>query len=251
MASSQAANINLFLPVLLHSNVDAILGAVKPDFARLATSELDEGFRLEFWDEPYGSLGDRTQTSGTDADLAIAYFNREGKLRLWLIEHKLTETEFTTCHAAISRGRQARHDCCRSFSDLVNDPSPCYYHDIRKFKYWEVTKRNLAFFPNHAHFDGCPFRGGLNQLWRNQLLAIGVEHETRPPYNRFRHASFSVVRHPRNTALVSSLAAFQRLVGNNPKFTAFTSGDVLEAAEKFGDTALRHWIRWYRDLYKL
>ncbi|MDI6798332.1 MAG: hypothetical protein QMD09_15395, partial [Desulfatibacillaceae bacterium] len=30
MASSQAANINLFLPVLLHKNAAKILGAVKP-----------------------------------------------------------------------------------------------------------------------------------------------------------------------------------------------------------------------------
>jgi hypothetical protein len=52
MASSQAANINLFLPVLLHPAADANLASLKPDFAALARSELDHGYRIEFWDEP-------------------------------------------------------------------------------------------------------------------------------------------------------------------------------------------------------
>lgn len=246
MVSSQAANINLFLPVLLHPEVDAILGALKPDFARLATSELDKGYRIEFWDEPYGNLGDKTETSGTDADIAIAYFNHEDEPCLWLIEHKLTEKEFTTCHAATSRGRQPRHDCHRSFSELVTDPRACYYHDVRRFRYWDITRRKQVFFPNHSGFSGCPFRGGLNQLWRNQLLALSVEQDDRQSYE---HASFSVVKHPRNTALDGSLDEYQTLIAHNPKFSAFTSADVLQAAERLGDAALHDWINWYRDLY--
>ena len=80
MASSQAACINLFLPVLLHPMADAILGELKPDFASLERSALDGGFRVEFWDGKAGSkekglLNDHTQVSGTDSDIAIAYRN--------------------------------------------------------------------------------------------------------------------------------------------------------------------------------
>jgi hypothetical protein len=246
MASSQAANINLFLPVLLHPGVDAILGALNPDFARLATSHLDKGYRIEFWDEPYGNLGDKTHLSGTDADIAIAYFNRKDELCLWLIEHKLTEKEFTTCGGAKSPGRQARHDCGRSFSDLLNDPSPCYYHDACKFRYWDITRDNQDFFPNHAGRAHCPFRGGMNQLWRNQLLALSVEQDARQPY---KHASFSVVRHARNTALDRTLRDYAKSIAHNPKFSVFTSADVLRAAEQFGDAALRGWADWCRGLY--
>ena len=72
MASSQAANVNLFLPILLHENADDILKQLKPDFIRLAKSKLDNGFRIEFWDEPYNNLNDKNKTSGTDSDIAIA-----------------------------------------------------------------------------------------------------------------------------------------------------------------------------------
>ncbi len=249
MASSQAANANLFLPVVTHPNADAILGTLRPDFTRLATDRLDKGYRLEFWDQPHGHLGDRGSIFGTDADIAIAYFNHQGDLCLWLIEHKLTEAEFTTCRAATSRSRQPSHDCGRSFSEILENPSLCYYHDARGFKYWDITRKNRDFFPNHPAFTGCPFRGGLNQLWRNQLLALSVEQETQTPYDEYKHVSFSVVKHPRNTALDSSLAAYRRLIGDNPEFLTFSSADVLRAAESFGDSALQGWIDWYRDFY--
>ncbi len=48
MASSQAANTNLFLPILQHPAANAILGRLKGDFARLATEHLDNGYRVEF-----------------------------------------------------------------------------------------------------------------------------------------------------------------------------------------------------------
>jgi hypothetical protein len=139
VASSQAANINLFLPILSHPAGAAILHEIKPDIARLATERLDHGYRVEFWDEPYGRLRDKTKVSGTDADLAIAYYDTKGELCLWLIEHKLTEAEFTTCGGFKSKGRKPRHDCRKSFADLVRQPSACYYHDVKHFAYWTIT----------------------------------------------------------------------------------------------------------------
>jgi hypothetical protein len=49
-------------------------------------------------------LNDHTNVSGTDADIAIAYYDNLGNLNLWMIEHKLTEVEFTTCGGFKSRG---------------------------------------------------------------------------------------------------------------------------------------------------
>ena len=106
MASSQAACANLFLPLLQCPDAAAqVLRCVKPDLDRIATDQLDSGFRLEFWDEPYNTLRDHTPAAGTDADIAIAYYDQAGDLKLWLIEHKLTESEFTTCGGYRSRGR--------------------------------------------------------------------------------------------------------------------------------------------------
>jgi hypothetical protein len=135
MASSQAANINLFLPILKHPQAAAILAEIKPDISRLATDHLDNGFRIEFWDEPHNSLNDKTQVSGTDVDIAVAYYNPDSVLCLWLIEHKLTEAEFTQCGGYKSKGRKPKHDCDKSFAELVSDSSPCYYHDVNQFNY--------------------------------------------------------------------------------------------------------------------
>lgn len=248
MASSQAANVNLFLPILLHANADAILSRLKPDFARLATNELDHGYRIEFWDEPFGNLGDKSEAAGTDSDIAIAYYNHQDELCLWLVEHKLTEKEFTECGGFKSNGRQTRHDCAKSFSEILNDKSACYYHDARKFHYWDLTDADQAFFPNHARHKHCPFRSGMNQLWRNQLLALSVEQDPRQPY---KHAFFSVVKHPDNVHLDETLAAYRDLIAKNPKFSVFTSKDVLCAAGKVGDHQLNQWIDWYQGLYKV
>lgn len=248
MASSQAANINLFLPILLHPYADATLHAINPEFARLATEYLDHGWRIEFWDEPFGALGDRSGTASTDADLAIAYYDHAGALCLWLIEHKLTEPEFTTCGGFSSRGRKERHDCTRRFSEILRDKKSCYYHDVVHCNYWNITDTNRDIFVNHAKHAKCPFQGGMNQLWRNQLLALAVEQDERQPYE---HALFSVARHPGNTYLDRSLDAYRDLVGNNPRFSVFTSADVIRAVEEHGDARLGHWANWYKELYNL
>lgn len=250
MASSQAANLNLFLPVLLNPNAAVILRAINPQFAQLATEQLDRGWRVEFWDEGFDALADKSKMSGTDSDLAIAYYNPAGELCLWLIEHKLTEKEFTTCGGFKSKGRKERPhcDCTRSFSQILKDKRACYYYDKCGFKYWDITDANRSFFVNHAKYEQCPFQGGMNQLWRNQLLARSVEQDKRQPY---KHAHFSVVRHPGNTALDATLNAYKHLIANNPKFSTFTSADVIKSAEANGDASLGKWTKWYRDLYML
>lgn len=250
MASSQAANANLFLPVLLHPRVNDVLRLIKPDdFNELATEELDHGFQIEFWGprEGAGLLGDHTKLYGTDSDIAIAYFNKKHELCLWLIEHKLTEQEFTECHGLTSNRKRPQHDCSKSFTEILKDKGYCYYHDVRHFKYWDITERHQSIFANHQKYAQCPFRGGMNQLWRNQLLALSLEEQTKP----YKHVFFSVVRHPLNIYLDNTITDYRNLTANNPKFTAFTSADVISAAEGLNDTKLNEWATWYKTLYKL
>ena len=248
MASSQVANLNLFLPVLIHPKASTILAAIKPDFSNLATDYLDHGYRIEYWDGPPGSLGDHTHLSGTDADIAIAYYDKNNALCLWLIEHKLTEAEFTTCGGFKSKGKQNKHDCSQPFAAIVDNLDFCYYHEAKHFNYWKITAGNKIYFPNHAAHMHCPFQGGLNQLWRNQLLALSIEHDDQQPY---KHVTFSVVRHPKNTQLDATLDAYQKLIGNNPDFSVFTSADVITAASALNDPQLDEWITWYKSLYNL
>ncbi len=260
MASSQAANVNLFLPVLLNTKANDVLKninsnskIIKSDFNKLANNELYKGFRIEFWDgnssKEKGILKDHNARSGTDSDIAIAYYNHDNELCLWLIEHKLTEKEFTECGGYKSKGRdEKKHLCGKPYNDVLKDKNLCYYHDIRKFKYWDITDTNKSFFANADKYDECPFRGGMNQLWRNQLLGLAIENDINQPY---KHVYFSVVKHPGNTSLDQSINEYMALINNNPKFSVFDSTDVLNAAQSVNDTTLNKWIKWYKGLYKI
>ncbi|GAG74337.1 unnamed protein product [marine sediment metagenome] len=188
MASSQAACVNLFLPLLKDPNIAVmILGKVKTDIKKIATDFLDTGFRIEFWDEPDNLLNDHTNVSGTDADIAIAYYDYQGNLNLWLIEHKLTETEFTTCGGFKSPGRASLHACAPA-SAILDNRNLCYYHSGCNFRYWDITLGDASPFNANRirEYNECPFMGGMNQLWRNQLLATSLESSTslRWPYKK-------------------------------------------------------------------
>ena len=253
MASSQAANINLFLPILLSPKANDILRLLKQDFKELAYLELYKGFRLEYWDgnsnENKGLLGDHNASSGTDSDIAIAYYNHDNKLCLWLIEHKLTEPEFTVCGGYKSTGRnKSKYLCSESFSNILNNKNFCYYHDVKKFNYWSITDTHKDFFVNNATIPNCPFQKGMNQLWRNQLLGFAVEDDKN---NAFKNVFFSVVHHPDNHSLDKTMNKYKELINNNPKFSSFTSQDVIEKAITVKDEGIANWIKWYKELYKV
>jgi len=253
MASSQAANINLFLPILLSPNANSYLRQLKPDFKELATKELYKGFRIEYWDgnsdSEKGLLGDHNARSGTDSDLAIAYYNYENELCLWLIEHKLTEREFTECGAYKSKGRdKTKHLCSKSFSEIIQNMNLCYYHDVRKNNYWKITKNHKSFFKNRIDISSCPFRSGINQLWRNQLLGFAIEDDPSQP---FKKVFFSVVHHDKNNGLNKSIKEYQDLIDHNPRFTTFTSKSVIDKIRKTKDIDINKWVEWYCDLYKI
>ncbi len=250
MASSQAANANLFLPVLLHPQANEVLRHLKSDFDELATGELDRGFQIEFWGAITGKglLGDHTKLYGTDSDIAISYYNKKRELCLWLIEHKLTEKEFTECGGYKSNGRTASHDCSKSFSEILDNKPLCYYHDVRKFRYWDITEKNRRFFTNHTKHAQCPFQRGMNQLWRNQLLALSLESDKEQPY---KHAYFSVVKHPGNSSLDKTISEYKDLTADIAKFSVFTSAGVINAATSLHDSELAKWTIWYSELYNL
>jgi len=251
IVSSQAANINLFLPLLLHPRAQEVLVKLKPDIMKIANDKLDNGFRLEFWGASAGKglLNDHNSRAGTDADIAIAYYNINRELCLWLIEHKLTEKEFTECGGFKSNRKQPYRycNCDSSFSEILANPELCYYHDKCKYRYWEITRDNQVFFRNHDRFKSCPFRGGMNQLWRNQLLAFSLEERTRP----YKHVYFSVIRHSRNSSLDKTISEYKDLTANNAKFSVFTSADVINSAGSLLDSKLDKWTTWYRELYNL
>ena len=86
----------------------------------------------------------------------------------------------------------------------------------------------------------------MNQLWRNQLLGLALEDK-----GDYKEVHFSVVRHPRNSDLDETILKYKRLIGNNPKFSVYTSSDFVEAASLVSDNGLKNWVEWYRELYNV
>ena len=253
VASSQTACVNLFVPILESPEVDQILMSLEAcpkDFKHVAKDQLYHGYRFEFWDstdeKSKGLLGDHSKQAGTDSDVAIAYYNTKDELCLWLIEHKLTEQEFTTCGAYRSRGNneEGKKHCRKcSMGEILDNPDLCYYHHVSKYNYWNIMRDGAAnFFSGAFDGKGCPFRGGMNQLWRNQLLAMTLEKS-----GAYRSVSFSVVHHPDNHFLDSSMKEFSILTDHSPKFNSFTSDKLVHAAAI--DTNLKEWIQWYCKVY--
>lgn len=250
VASSQTACLNLFVPILESEYADQILiqsGVTPEGFDHIDRSQLRKGYCFEYWEStkagPKGLLGDHSRAAGTDSDVAIAYRDKDNKLCLWLIEHKLTERDFTTCGGYRSDNISlSEKEFCTScgIKELKKDHNKCYYHKHCHYKYWEIMDTHASFFSGKYTGKDCPFRGGMNQLWRNQMLALELEDK-----KLFEEVYFSVVSHPENTFLTKSMNQYKDLINHSPKFFDFKSTDLVKAAASY----LPDWAKWYRRVY--
>ena len=246
--SSQTACINLFMPVLLSSSADEILKRIpgRPaEFEGIDRDKLYNGFCFEYWGQDIlqgkGLLNDHSSQAGTDADVAIAYRDGEGDTCLWLIEHKLSEKEFTEC-GGYKSASNTHKEFCRScsFEELISHPNKCHYHNIG-YKYWDYLKKDV--YNGSVDVTGCPFRGGLNQLWRNQMLAFALQES-----GTYKKVTFSVCHHYRNSMLNQSMSKYKSLISNNEIFSQFTNLDIINSIiSEQGE--LTTWLEWYKSVY--
>jgi hypothetical protein len=246
MASSQAACLNLFIPILRNNKTaNLILPKINPYFKELAIDLLEGGFKFEFFDQD-NPLNDHTDAAGTDSDIAITYYDTSGLLCLWLIEHKLTENEFTTCGGYRSKGNKKKIDC-KNGQLILADHSKCYYTYNCGYKYWEITQRsNLYNFEKLKNKDHCPFIGGENQLWRNQLLSYSIQEK-----GLFKKVHFSVVHHHENHDLGHTIAMYKQILNDSNIFGSFTSKDLINAAKSINDKSIKEWLDWFSGLYMI
>ncbi len=250
VASSQTACINLFVPILESEYADLILkkSRVAPNgFDHIDREQFRKGYCFEYWDSSLegakGLLGDHSPHAGTDSDVAIAYRNKNNKLCLWLIEHKLTEQEFTTCGGYRSRGisdSEKKYCLSCSIEEIQENHVNCYYHKHCGYYYWKITDTHSSFFNGKYEGKGCPFRGGMNQLWRNQLLALELENR-----GLFEEVYFSVVSHPENSFLYKTMNEYRKLTNNSVKFNDFKSNVLVDIAIDY----LPDWSNWYKKVY--
>ena len=250
VASSQTACLNLFVPILESIYADQILkkSKVAPNgFDHIDRKQFRKGYCFEYWNSSLegakGLLGDHSPHAGTDSDVAIAYRNKNNNLCLWLIEHKLTEHEFTTCGGYRSKGiSNIEKTFCTScgIEEILENHDNCYYHKHCGYNYWKIMDAHSSFFCGKYEGKGCPFRGGMNQLWRNQLLALELENR-----GVFEEVYFSVVYHPENSFLDKTMNEYRKLTKNSVKFWGLKSNSLVDIAEEY----LPDWSNWYKKVY--
>jgi len=167
-------------------------------------------------------------------------------LSLWLIEHKLTEDEFTRC-GGYRTSKNKKKDFCRDGNLILSDHGKCYYTYSCHYKYWEITEEsNLYAFQSRDRSMICPFLGGENQLWRNQLLGHSIKK-----LGQFKNVHFSVVHHPDNHDLDETVSSYVSLLRYKSVFSCLTSKEFIKAAKTVGSEGLKKWVSWYSDLYRI
>ncbi len=140
------------------------------------------------------SIGDQNLKlgSGTDSDIAVFYTYNKVKKGVLLIEFKFIEHEFSVCSSyagskkkegekleekqqRLKRNKE-RQAICNSngfYSKMVvTKNSQCGYN---KYFNWDLTAKSKVIDGEKIKtMSACPFNFGLNQLWRNMILAEQV-----------------------------------------------------------------------------
>ena len=126
------------------------------------------------------SIGDQGNKRGTDSDIAVFYTYNNDKKGVLLIEFKFIEAEFSVCSSYAGK-KQIKSTCdsANYFVDLIekketaeNNIFLCGYN---RYSNWQLTAKSKVIDGEKVKsMSPCPFRFGLNQLWRNMILAEQV-----------------------------------------------------------------------------
>jgi hypothetical protein len=213
-ASSQAYCFNMFLylnqhKVLAHALFNQLMGKavmvehIELEFTpdQMQVDAFSDSLTLSetITKQQDESIGDQSTFGGTDADVAVFYSFSEAiegftssetlnrKNGVLLIEFKFIEAGFSVC-SSFKNKQEVRSYCSGPdyYRELVinqqtdNRQQPlCGY---TRYRNWALTVESCLFSESVTQSDTltgnrlptCPFRYGLNQLWRNLLLVERV-----------------------------------------------------------------------------
>jgi len=254
--SSQAACFNLFVPLSLDKNLsNQVFVDLIPGFKELLSIKFEYSDPKDYLNERKGR-NDNKHNIGTDSDIAIFYLNQEDEKCLCLLEHKLTEKEFTNCNAIKSKNNHNK-DKCYNFKQIWLNTEYCYYQSGKKYNYWHLTKNSNTFFDTSvllAHEGICPFKGSNQQLWRNMLMAQAIESD---PENLIQKAYFGVVYHQENEKLFRTKKTFKsdnvadefkHILSEKDKFFLITIQQILAEVKK-NSSLVPIWVEEYEEKY--
>lgn len=175
LRSSQVSCFNFLFPLRL--NLDAartVLAPLLPDLAEVRAIEFEvtggPSATRHLGEPPGGKRG----ANATSIDATIEWLDRQSRRRLTLLEWKYTEETYGGCGGYASKGNPDRTTCERlDARDPRTAAAECYLASggstrLRR-RYWELVRPE--WIAALASVTGCPFRGPLYQLLRQELLA--------------------------------------------------------------------------------
>ena len=176
LRSSQVACLNVLFPFRQNPTWAApVLEPLLPGIARLEQIDFEytgpESATQWLGERPEGDRG-RHRTS---IDAAFEWLDRDGRRRLTLVEWKYTEAAFGDCGGFKSEANGQRERCRNMRVPAVEPGVDCYLEvkngPTTTRRFWEHLADAGVNLTALAAARGCPFRGPLNQLMRQTLLA--------------------------------------------------------------------------------
>jgi hypothetical protein len=204
--SSQILCFNIFFPFIYNTK------PLEPYFKKHVRGFYKFSGKMEFeYTDPLNLLNETRQTN---VDLAIEWLDDCCNLNLFLLEFKYTEDSFGECS-------KYNKEKCR-YLDTRNQSKKCYLTN-KGIKYWdELTQNGPIKTESIVGKGACPFKSGLYQLMRNQLLAHMLEKT-----GRYKKVIFGVIYPERNKALERGVSA---ILTNGPKVAWC---DLLNSPDRF------------------
>lgn len=217
MLSSQAMGFNLFGPLAFEPDgldvASDILRPFVPGLARVRSIAME-------YTPPHELFRDQSKFGGVDCDVLIEFDAADGEKGVLVIETKFVEESFSRCGHRKSDAR----DPCPDDVVLGCDHSGCRYVRKNRFAYWQRTAETRSIRLPLVPDRGCPFGGGLWQIWVNHALAH-VEAARRGA----KHAVFAVCAPSANAELLQNgaiLDQFRRLA-TAPSSVVFVPTELL------------------------
>lgn len=266
--ASQPCCFNLFAPLARRPQLaDALFSKLLGEALEVVHIEIE--FTPNTWAGVPGfertedeSIGDQSERGGTDADVAVFYRTSNGKRGVVLIEFKYIEAEFSTCGSYKSKTKGPRiRPGCNSAGWYAQRVAPYRENPTRqpdcgylKYQNWRLLERSRVLNADAVKQQpGCPFKGSLNQLWRNLLLAERVADA-----RQLDAFHFWVLSPAQNTFLwkESEGDVFQRMQElltpfGKPLFRKLElDKDVIAGLDALAKTEeQREWLRRFRGRY--
>jgi len=125
--------------------------------------------------------GGKQGMNRTSVDAAIWWADARRRPRLTLLGWKYTETSFGNCGGYTSPGNKDKELCRKLNVHSMTPRNDCYLHrgdrPTNKRRYWEHMEP-AGIGAQVVEKAGCPFRGPLYQLMRQELLAHWLRENT-------------------------------------------------------------------------